>query len=979
MPPTEFALLLYDLGLVNREHGDRYGWLAAIQRRLAIHSPAVNWDRLKPQGILTLAVQHPAGNLLLGGGAMVENDGTGDKVRSLLDTYLANAWEKDKTKFLTSGTLQNIAERDSIRTRSSATGRHIGHVWSVPQDFAGQDSFIRNEDNDYDREPSTGVLINVGGGYTPSLWWKSEVFGNPHRAQLQPTYSAAEYKEVLDAHPDGHKGIFTGLHTIPRHRQIITVTRGTVPAGSFRLTYDNGTSTQQTGAISFTDLFISGQAATDGTAQTQMLNNIRYELSILSNIPQTGPTGGKVPGVAVFYITGSEASGVAYFDVYFFDENKRGSTYPGYEIAGYTSPETSDELALTAALSGAPGDASVSVAKYHENYTIPDSGISFGQNWQLLDRQMRPHLIPEAVSGAGVGVNSVHKRNVIIPDIYNWKTWATTFLAGWFTELLAAGVDIDRMNWDNETFTYPVTTGVTYSQSMGGLQYFGSGFVTGGDDNATIEWARYFIKQPVYAEFWRDNLPEQAQSDLAAGTAPGTTWTIGGNGIGGSFAINRNAMIDTACGINLIADFMNHVYTIANSYWPGLLASNWATAVQSAEMAVAGSQTGDSSVYGGRSLGTVVGTHQNQEAYTGGPPIATESDHYLGRIPNLAEDTTHSPCFSVTVKTLARSAGGVVTATAYSDVEVAASPLKGNDQQFAGYAVGDLITVHGHVSIHSGVSNYLPITTDPGPYSVLSVAVDGSNITFQQAAGRGADSDGPFDPPAWSGQLAVSVRRADNWQYFLAGCMVFRSEFAASTYPISHWWGTWFSSSAYTDPPHGPTANAYEPNWYHGANRDFLMAMKYHERLHNMGDDYTECYFPPGAYVWIGYPLISDPASIDDGWRVDATKALEFEDDFSDCLRNLDTLCPYKHISPLSCNYDRLSRQSTTYVLSGAALPNGTALYRLDWKPGANTGIIETADNYIRVRLSDDSVGTFSGKKSTVGITNNGCFLVYTP
>jgi hypothetical protein len=153
--------------------------------------------------------------------------------------------------------------------------------------------------------------------------------------------------------------------------------------------------------------------------------------------------------------------------------------------------------------------------------------------------------------------------------------------------------------------------------------------------------------------------------------------------------------------------------------------------------------------------------------------------------------------------------------------------------------------------------------------------------------------------------------------------------FAAAKFPISFWNSTWWYTRLLLG---DPTKWQGDPTWYAQPNRDLLFALKYHERLHNCGEDFTQSYMPPSAYDWIGYDTVS--GGIDDDLRVDWNKSLEHENGFADSLRVLDELIPYKIISPVSLNYSHISRQKSHHVASAAMLPDGRLLTHVAWRPG---------------------------------------------
>jgi hypothetical protein len=136
------------------------------------------------------------------------------------------------------------------------------------------------------------------------------------------------------------------------------------------------------------------------------------------------------------------------------------------------------------------------------------------------------------------------------------------------------------------------------------------------------------------------------------------------------------------------------------------------------------------------------------------------------------------------------------------------------------------------------------------------------------------------------------------------------------------------------------------PPWYHQEQRDLLIALKYHERLHNGSADFNCCYMTPGSYAWIGYAVAT--SGIDNGQRVDGSKALEHENAFADSLRVLDELVPYKTISPVSLNYSPLSRQRSHHVASSAMLPDGRLLTHVAWRWGGGVIRVKSRTTVIK-------------------------------
>jgi hypothetical protein len=157
----------------------------------------------------------------------------------------------------------------------------------------------------------------------------------------------------------------------------------------------------------------------------------------------------------------------------------------------------------------------------------------------------------------------------------------------------------------------------------------------------------------------------------------------------------------------------------------------------------------------------------------------------------------------------------------------------------------------------------------------------------------------PLDCPVDSRNQGLWFDTATGWTSFLFNVRQVRSMFLAGHYPIACWHGT--------DMDHYAAAQQHQ----------YRLETYFHSLLH--GENRRIWYNAQSGGKW---------QEVEVGGLSDAMQR-EAERKTFLAMRELDIVCPYKEVSPLSLNHELLSIRHADYVISGASLPGNKRLFRV--------------------------------------------------
>lgn len=303
MTPLDLVTMLYDNNLDDGSYASATALYTDVVAELAIADNLLSISDLKPDGIIQLMMTSPGGSMLSESVAV----GAYGRMRTAIEAVFTT----DRSQLLTSDTLAAIESREYFQPYFAVGQSHYAYLTE-----AASDSNTDNINNSAARLLSTeasqwGIPIlddNFGFG------WNGEYiteYGAQHHVA-----DPEDWKTHLDTMPAGNRfgRVFWARHAVPYQRIVIT---GATPAGTITLTYDDGATTETTGAIDISDPVRAAVATDlDGSEADQLRITIREALEALTNTPP----------LAVF--DHDETATTKELHVYFFDQTKTRDAWP---------------------------------------------------------------------------------------------------------------------------------------------------------------------------------------------------------------------------------------------------------------------------------------------------------------------------------------------------------------------------------------------------------------------------------------------------------------------------------------------------------------------------------------------------------------------------------------------------------------------------------------------------------------------------
>ena len=172
------------------------------------------------------------------------------------------------------------------------------------------------------------------------------------------------------------------------------------------------------------------------------------------------------------------------------------------------------------------------------------------------------------------------------------------------------------------------------------------------------------------------------------------------------------------------------------------------------------------------------------------------------------------------------------------------------------------------------------------------------------------------------------LNSVDGWAIFLSGVRTIRTMFLASNIPLAMW-----VSNYYWGPIREHKQFAYE--WvFHGMLHRLQKLYWYNSRINSsFGDSMTD------------------------------VDVLDIEKDMHEAMQEMDTVCPYESaVIPLALNYRTIDLQNDEIIVSGAAIPPNSRLFRVTLKPGAGVGPDRSDNNYTYFRCKSGATARVPGR-----------------
>jgi len=168
----------------------------------------------------------------------------------------------------------------------------------------------------------------------------------------------------------------------------------------------------------------------------------------------------------------------------------------------------------------------------------------------------------------------------------------------------------------------------------------------------------------------------------------------------------------------------------------------------------------------------------------------------------------------------------------------------------------------------------------------------------------------------------------DGWAVFLSGVRTIRTMFLASNVPIAMW-----ASNYYW----GPTR----------AEKQFMYEWMFHGMLHRLQKLY-----------WYNSQIASGF-----GDAMTDADVLAIEKDMHEAMHEMDMVCPYESaVIPLALNYRTIDLQNDEIIVSGAAIPPNSRLFRVTLKPGPGVGLERSDANYSYFRCKSGATARVPGR-----------------